>query len=52
MDLVLRTRAGLYDCMHVVLAEREQCAFVTADQRLVNDLQAQFPFLVPLALLT
>jgi predicted nucleic acid-binding protein len=33
----------------VALAEREGCEFVTADDRLVRNLQAQFPFIVSLA---
>lgn len=49
MTIALRTRAGLYDCMYVVLADREQCPFMTADQRLLNNLQAHFPFIVPLS---
>lgn len=39
-------RIGVYDCLYVALAEREGCEFVTADARLVTNLQAQFPFLV------
>jgi len=49
MAIALRTRAGLYDCMYTVLAQREHCAFVTADQRLVNNLQPHFPFIIPLS---
>jgi predicted nucleic acid-binding protein len=33
----------------VALAEREGCALVTADDKLVNNLQKHFPFMVPLA---
>ena len=32
-----------------VLAQREHCAFVTADQRLVNNLQPHFPFIISLS---
>lgn len=42
-------RVGVYDCLYVALAEREGCEFVTADARLLTNLQAQFPFLVLLA---
>jgi predicted nucleic acid-binding protein len=49
MDIALQTRAGLYDCLYVVLAEREQCELVTADDKLVRNLQGRFPFIVPLA---
>jgi predicted nucleic acid-binding protein len=49
MDIALQTRAGLYDCFYVVLAEREKCELISADQRLVNNLQPQFPFIKPLS---
>ena len=31
------------------LAEREGCLFITADDKLVRNLQGRFPFIVPLA---
>lgn len=43
------TRQGVYDCLYVALAEREQCQLVTADDKLVKNLQPQFPFIVPLS---
>jgi predicted nucleic acid-binding protein len=39
-------RIGLYDCLYVALAEREGCELLTAGDRLVKNLSAQFPFLV------
>jgi len=42
-------RIGLYDCLYVALAQREGCELVTADDRLVRNLQPRFPFIVPLA---
>jgi len=42
---------GVYDCLYVALAEREGCEFVTADDRLVRNLQARFPFIVSLSTL-
>jgi predicted nucleic acid-binding protein len=42
-------RIGVYDCLYVVLAEQEGCQLVTTDTRLLNSLQAQFPFLVSLS---
>ena len=42
-------RIGVYDCLYVALAEREGCEFVTADAKLVTNLQSQFPFIIPLA---
>jgi predicted nucleic acid-binding protein len=44
-----QTRAGLYDCLYVMLTEQEKCEFVTADDRLVKNLGPQFPFIVSLA---
>ena len=44
-----RMRIGFYDCLYVALAEREACELVTADQKLVSNLQRQFPFVVPLS---
>ncbi len=44
-----RHQASVYDCLYVALAEREQCEFVTADGRLMNNLQATFPFIVALS---
>ncbi len=46
------TRLGVYDCVYVALAERERCEVVTADLRLVNVLQKDFPFVIPLSAFT
>jgi len=48
-DISSQTRAGLYDCLYVALAEREGCELVTADERLLNSLSQQFPFVIPLS---
>lgn len=42
-------KVGVYDCVYVALAERETCELVTADTKLITNLQPQFPFIVPLA---
>lgn len=42
-------RIGVYDCLYVALAEQERCELITADDKLVKNLQPQFPFIVPLA---
>jgi predicted nucleic acid-binding protein len=42
-------RIGIYDCLYVALAEQEGCELVTTDARLLINLQAQFPFIVPLS---
>lgn len=44
-----QARIGVYDCLYVALAEQEGCQFVTADARLLTNLQARFPFIVPLS---
>jgi predicted nucleic acid-binding protein len=44
-------RVGVYDCLYVALAEREQCQLVTADDKLVKNLGPHFSFLVPLSTL-
>jgi|SRR5437899_3313887 len=49
LDIASAMRIGVYDCLYVALAERENCEFVTADDKLVRNLQAQFPFIVPLS---
>jgi predicted nucleic acid-binding protein len=35
MALAVRLTHPIYDCFYVALAEREQCALITADARLV-----------------
>jgi predicted nucleic acid-binding protein len=42
-------RMGVYDCLYAALAEFEGCEFITADDRLVRNLQTRFPFIVSLA---
>jgi predicted nucleic acid-binding protein len=42
-------RCGVYDCIYVALAEREGCEFLTADDKLLKNLGARFPFIVSLA---
>jgi predicted nucleic acid-binding protein len=39
----------VYDCLYVALAEREGCEMVTADAKLVTNLQPMFPFIRALA---
>jgi predicted nucleic acid-binding protein len=50
-EISSQMRIGVYDCLYVALAEQEGCELITADDRLVRNLQPQFPFIVPLALL-
>ena len=42
-------RIGVYDCIYVALAEQEGCELVTSDNRLINTLQKDFPFITALA---
>jgi len=36
----------VYDSLYIALCEREHCAFVTADERLVNAVNKSFPTIV------
>jgi predicted nucleic acid-binding protein len=47
--IAAKARIGIYDCLYVALAEQEKCELATADDKLVKNLQAQFPFIRPLA---
>ncbi len=44
-----QTRQGVYDCLYVVLAERERCKLLTSDAKLITNLQPTFPFITPLS---
>lgn len=49
IEISSQTRSGFFDCLYVALAEQEACGLVTADERLVRNLQARFPFIRSLA---
>jgi predicted nucleic acid-binding protein len=49
LSIAAKARIGVYDCLYVVVAERENCELVTADARLLNSLQPTFPFIISLA---
>ena len=51
VEISSQLRIGVYDCVYVALAEREHSEFVTADDRLVNNVQKSFPFVIHLATL-
>jgi predicted nucleic acid-binding protein len=51
LQVASQARIGVYDCLYVVLAEREGCELLTADDRLVRALQPTFPFITALATL-
>jgi predicted nucleic acid-binding protein len=40
---------GVFDCLYVALAEREGCDLVTADDRMLKNLQPHLPFVISLA---
>jgi predicted nucleic acid-binding protein len=42
-------RVGVFDCLYVALAEQEKCDFVTADDRVVKNLQPHFPSIMHLS---
>ena len=44
-----KMRIGVYDCVYLALADRENCEFITADNLLINNLKSTFPFIVPLS---
>lgn len=48
-EISSRARAGVYDCVYLGLAEKENCEFVTADDKLVAKFQKDFPFIRPLS---
>jgi len=50
-DISSLYRIGVYDCVYVALAEREKCTVVTGDDKLIKNLQTDFPFIVALATL-
>ena len=45
IEISSQMRVGAYDCLYVALAEREGCELVTADDKLVKNLQPTFPFI-------
>lgn len=46
-----QARIGVYDCLYVALAERENCELVTADDKLLKNLGPLFPFVLSLGAL-
>ncbi len=51
IDISSQPRNAFYDCLYVALAEREGCELVTVDDKLVRNLQPQFPFIIHLSAL-
>jgi predicted nucleic acid-binding protein len=44
-EIASAERIGIYDCIHVALAEHQSCELVTADDKLVKNLQSKFSFI-------
>lgn len=49
VEISSQTRSSYYDCLYIALAEQEGCEMVTADAPLINNVQAKFPFVIPLS---
>ena len=49
VEISSQMRVGGYDCLYLALAESEKCDLITADDKLVKNLQPHFPFVVSLA---
>jgi predicted nucleic acid-binding protein len=49
VEISSQMRIGIYDCLYVALAEREACECVTADDKLIKNLQPTFPFIIGLS---
>ncbi|MBI2803511.1 MAG: type II toxin-antitoxin system VapC family toxin [Planctomycetes bacterium] len=47
-EISSKTRSGLHDCLYIALAEREGCEFVTVDDKLLKNVQKDFPFVIHL----
>jgi predicted nucleic acid-binding protein len=48
ISLSSNLRIGVYDCLYVALAEREQCELITADDKLLKNVQSKYPFVISL----
>jgi predicted nucleic acid-binding protein len=48
-EISSQTRSSVMDCLYVRLAEREQCELITADDKLIRNIQAQYPFVRSIA---
>jgi predicted nucleic acid-binding protein len=43
LDMALRYRRSVYDCLYLALAQETPCDFVTADRKLYNAVKNRFP---------
>jgi predicted nucleic acid-binding protein len=49
VEIARKARIAVYDCVYVALAEQERCKLITSDEKLIKNLQADFPFIVSLS---
>jgi predicted nucleic acid-binding protein len=49
IEIARKARIAVYDCVYVALAEQEGCDLITADRKVINALQKDFPFITDLA---
>ncbi len=49
IDISSQTRSGFWDCVYLALGEQENCEVVTADEKMVRNVQRQFPFVKSLS---
>ena len=50
-EISSQMRVGVYDCLYVAVAEQEKCDLITADDKMIKNLQGQFPFIKHLSTL-
>jgi len=48
-EISSQMRVGIYDCSYVAKAEQEKCELLSADDKLLKNLQSAFPCIVSLA---
>ena len=50
-EISLDAQCSIWDAFYIALAEKERCEFLTADEKLANNVQKQFSFLTLLSTL-
>ena len=50
-EISSQMRVGVYDCLYVAVAEQEKCDLLTADGKIIKNLQGHFPFIKHLSTL-
>lgn len=48
-EISSRIRSGLHDCLYIAIAENEGCELVTVDDKLLKNVQNDFPFVIHLS---